>query len=556
MPRKVILCVDDEKFILETLERQISKSSVSKTHEIEIAESAEEALDIISELDRNGDQLAVLVSDQIMPGMKGDELLTKVNETHPDTLKILLTGQASLDAIKNAINSANLYRYISKPWNQTDFTLTIEEAAKSYQQHNKIIEFDSQNKTLKLLNHTAHTISEEMNMEKIVNKLLHSVVTYTKAERVYFILKKDRKFRVIHFLDEDEDNLKSAHLESAENIVTWNESILDKVIPLTQKNQPAGYQMVAEMYYKDEVLGFLFAENPYSKRPFDHNQFEILKMLELHGSSSYENARLYSSIEETNRDIMDSIGYAKRIQNSLLPGRNILEKYFKDYFIIYEPKDVVSGDFYWFAEERGYFFLAVVDCTGHGVPGAFMSVLGSTQLTEIVRHNQITDPAEVLSELHQRINYTLGKNQPDVKVYDGMDLSLLRFDYSLENLEYVGANRPMLLIRERGVMEIPGDKKPIGHTGPYNDESGKRVYTKKTVRLRKGDEIYVFSDGFTDEFGADTGKKFGKKRLIQTLLELNRLPFTSRGAEIEKIITEWRGNQPSIDDRVMIGIRK
>lgn len=554
MARTVILCVDDEKVILETLERQISKSNLGKTFEVEIAESGEEALEIIAELEEEGAELAVLVSDQIMPGMKGDELLIAVNQSHPQTLKILLTGQASLEAVTNAINKARLYRYVAKPWDDTDLMLTIEEAARSFMQYVQIIEYDQHNRLLKSLNTATQEISGATNPKSIAEKLIKSVQLNATVDRIFLLLKDGVSWKVEAFYTIDSAEAQDLTDRSFRDNLTLTNEVFERMKPLMDLPQPVKNSMVIPVERGNEAIGYLFIENNRSKVHFNSNQFEIMHMMTVQTAISLENATLYGSIEEQNKDILDSIYYAKRIQYSLLPAKELLYKHFPDSFVYYQPRDIVSGDFYWYVEEAGYFFIAAVDCTGHGVPGAFMSVLGSTQLNEIVKQSHIRETDQILTEQHERIMLNLGKNEPTAKVNDGMDMALCRFDFSNNELQYAGANRPLLIIREGEIIELQGDKKPIGHSGHYEEAGERRIYTAQTFQLLPGDEVYLFSDGMTDQFG-NGGKKLGKKKLYQNLQTFQSFSMKERRAKVTEMMLNWMGNLRQLDDQILIGLR-
>lgn len=273
-------------------------------------------------------------------------------------------------------------------------------------------------------------------------------------------------------------------------------------------------------------------------------------------------------IESKNKDIIDSITYAKRIQEAILPDHQLFVNELKKTFVLFQPKDIVSGDFYWLATKDNKALFAAVDCTGHGVPGAFMSIVGHNLLDKIVGEYGITEPASILNELNKGVSDTL-RQKADAAVKDGMDMALCAFDPNNKILEYAGAYNPIYIISkdklevldgeeaepnmtENGLMlyEIKGDRFPIGS---YSDE--KKEFKSHRFKLKEGDTIYLFSDGYADQFGGDKGKKFMYKNLKRLFLSMNPL---SMEEQKEKLLTElksWRGPLEQVDDIVVIGSR-
>ncbi|MDZ4664303.1 MAG: SpoIIE family protein phosphatase [Bacteroidota bacterium] len=214
------------------------------------------------------------------------------------------------------------------------------------------------------------------------------------------------------------------------------------------------------------------------------------------------------------------------------------------------PKDIVSGDFYWFGEENNKRIIAAIDCTGHGVPGAFMSMVGNAFLNEIVHEKEITTPALILYELRTRVIHSLKQEGNYLDNKDRMDIAICVFDKDLTNLEFAGANNPLWLIRGRELRQINADKQPIGSSGKELKD-----FTNHKVQLEKNDIIYIFTDGFPDQFGGEKGKKFNYKPLQELLKNHSDKPML----EVEKVLVgkfhEWKGDLQQVDDVCIIGIR-
>ncbi|MGZ3899637.1 MAG: two-component regulator propeller domain-containing protein, partial [Bacteroidia bacterium] len=256
-------------------------------------------------------------------------------------------------------------------------------------------------------------------------------------------------------------------------------------------------------------------------------------------------------LEEKNRDITSSIEYAKRIQEAILPSKDHIFSRFDKAFILYKPKDIVSGDFYWFGEKNGNKIFAVVDCTGHGVPGAFMSMIGHNLLHQIIQEKGVVDPGEILNNLHKGVQEALRQGQNEINTNDGMDVSILSINDSTNEIKWAGANRPLVLINSEGVMiKYDGNKYPVG--GAQIDI--KRLFTTHVIKKELPSMAYMFTDGYADQFGGEKGKKFMVKRFNELLLTIHLKNTKSQKQELERNLEEWRQNHEQVDDVLVVGI--
>lgn len=256
-------------------------------------------------------------------------------------------------------------------------------------------------------------------------------------------------------------------------------------------------------------------------------------------------------IEEHERSITDSIKYAKRIQTAILPPDEFVNETLGENFILYLPKDIVSGDFYWLDKKEDLILVAAVDCTGHGVPGAFMSIVGHSQLNFAINVKNVRKASEILNELNLGVTQTLRDKAGHESVKDGMDLSLCAIDFKKMNMEYAGAFNPLYLIRNNEVLITKADKFPIG----ANPDGKLPRFTNHEINLEKGDVIYLFSDGFADQFGGPRNKKFLSKRFRELLLQVHKLPMHEQKESLIKVYEEWKGDLEQVDDILVIGIR-
>lgn len=254
-------------------------------------------------------------------------------------------------------------------------------------------------------------------------------------------------------------------------------------------------------------------------------------------------------IAEKNKEMTDSLNYAKRIQAAILPKSELITKAFPQSFILYMPKDIVSGDFYSFARKDGKIIIAACDCTGHGVAGAIMSMIGSSLMNQIINEKGITNPGEILNQLNLGIIDAL--KQTENSSHDGMDVSLCTFDLQNLELTFAGANRPLWLVRNNNLESFKSDKFPIG--GLQIDHAGS--FTNQQIKLEKGDAIYIFSDGYADQFGGMLCKKLMTKKFKEILLSIQDKPMNEQGDYLHQFIKDWMGDVEQVDDVMVIGIR-
>ena len=260
-----------------------------------------------------------------------------------------------------------------------------------------------------------------------------------------------------------------------------------------------------------------------------------------------------NEIENRQNEMFGSIRYAKRIQTSILPKPKQIHRDFNDSFVLFMPKDIVSGDFYWYHRIENKYFIAAVDCTGHGVPGAFLSIIGSYLLNSIVIHNGIHTPADILKNLNRKIKISL-KSDSQEQNNDGMDIAFAVIDKELHTLEYSGAMRPLYLFNHNGFEEIKGDKIPISSN--ITGTSINTTYYNNVRTFNPGDQFYIFSDGITDQFGGDDGKKYLTRRFKDLLESIKDKPMREQKDLIRIANEEWRGTKyDQVDDILVIGIR-
>ncbi|HXP51236.1 MAG TPA: SpoIIE family protein phosphatase, partial [Bacteroidia bacterium] len=259
-----------------------------------------------------------------------------------------------------------------------------------------------------------------------------------------------------------------------------------------------------------------------------------------------------SVIEEKNKDILDSITYAKRLQDAILPPIAYIKKHLPESFVLYKPKDIVAGDFYWaYTAEGGAIYIAAADCTGHGVPGALVSVVCSNALNRTVKEFKITEPGKILDKVRELVLETFEKSESIVQ--DGMDISLAAISHKpladSYEVQWSGAFNSLWYVQNGEMKEVPADKQPIGKTDTP------LPFSTHNLNLQKGDTLYLFTDGYADQFGGPKGKKFKYKAMQQLIMDNSQLTMQEQQKLLDQSLESWKGNLEQVDDILIMGIR-
>ncbi|MEN8230541.1 MAG: SpoIIE family protein phosphatase [Bacteroidota bacterium] len=343
---------------------------------------------------------------------------------------------------------------------------------------------------------------------------------------------------------------------------------LEKIIP----EYPDCIRMILTGY--SDVEAIIQAINKgrvyrYITKPWSRDD---LKITIDHALETYnlkqQNKKLFTDLEEANltlekkviertkkieyqrREITDSIQYASRIQSALFPPKEELDRLLPSYFILNKPRNIVSGDYYWLAQKDNKVVVAVADCTGHGVPGAFMSILGVAYLNEILNQTVAIRSNEILNQLRGQVIKSLHQTGKVDEARDGMEIALCVIDFKKKKLQYSGAFRPLYLIRDNGIIELKGDSMPIGI---YNDEESS--FKNEELNFKEDDIIYMFSDGYVDQLGGPNRKTFKSGKFKQLLINIHQKPLHEQKGILEKEYEQWRRDIEQIDDIMVMGIR-
>lgn len=332
----------------------------------------------------------------------------------------------------------------------------------------------------------------------------------------------------------------------ADSIVTAEEKRVTDAQIMTQKAQLDQEAIKRNVLYGGLGALLLFGLFMYNRVKITQRQKSIIEDQKKEVESQKEIAEFQKElVEERNKQITDSIIYAKRIQKAILPPDTRVQEYLKDYFILYKPKDIVAGDFYWMEKKQNILLFAAADCTGHGVPGAMVSVVCNNGLNRSVREYGIVDPGKVLDKTRDIVIEEFSKSEENV--VDGMDISLCAIENNV--LKWAGANNPLWIIRNEELIEIAPDKQPIGkYAFP-------EPFTTHEMEIQKDDIIYIFTDGLQDQFGGEKSKKYKAKRFKNLLLSIVKEPLQHQQKIIDEAFEDWRGDLEQIDDVCIIGVK-
>lgn len=342
--------------------------------------------------------------------------------------------------------------------------------------------------------------------------------------------------------EDSEKSKKIALLQKEKQITLLNQEELDR------KHKVTLYSLIAA------VIGvLLIASLMYSR--FKTKQRANILLEEKNKNIEQQKALIENKnaeLGEKNKEITDGIHYAKRIQMALLTSEKYIAKHLANFFVLYKPKDIVSGDFYWALKTDTHFYFTVADCTGHGVPGAFMSMIGINLLNDIINERKISNPALILDIMREEVIRNLNSEDSEVESKDGMDMVLCKLDLQTRELEFAAANNSLYIYHaeEKELKEYKGDKMPVGK---YTDKFDS--FTRQKIQLKENDQLYAFTDGYPDQFGGPKGKKYKYKQLEENIHSILHLPMNEQKQHLNISFENWKGQLEQVDDVCVIGVR-
>lgn len=457
---------------------------------------------------------------------RGQNIRTISN--NPDMGAILDECTATGKSVK--YDSLNLTNDGKRVWESSTLTPIFDE--KGELEHFIIIDTDITQ--LKDAQDEIHEKNSELERLSIVAEKMNEAVIITDAdgniEYYNYGLVRNSGFTEEEFKEEFKDLMK-LQLLTSQNV--------DEIIE--------GFKTSSEPYFYDSTHqkkdGSLMWTNA-SLSPVYNDQNELSKIIVVYTDID-ERKRFNDQIKEKNKEIMDSISYAKRLQDAILPSTALMQRIFSESFILYKPKDMVSGDFYWLQEVNETLLFAAADCTGHGVPGAMVSFVCHNALNRVIREYQLLQPAEVLDKTTDIVIEQFARNVNDVN--DGMDIALCTLNGT--TLSYSGANNPLWLLRDNDILEIKATKQPVGKY------LTRKPFVNHELEVQKGDVIYLFSDGYADQFGGERKKKFNRANLKRLLVDIGGKPLHEQHDILDTTFENWRGDLEQIDDVCVLGVK-
>lgn len=400
-------------------------------------------------------------------------------------------------------------------------------------------QFKSENINSAVINGRASLkLSQELNLPDYIKKAARTLhLIYTKQNNYKLALEMHELYIRLRDSLNSDDNRKT--ILSAEIKYEYNKKVIADSVKLATEKRINSILLKEEQSKKKITLVGLVLVSIFALITF--NRFKVSRRQK----TIIEKQKVV--VEEKQKEILDSISYAKHLQEAILPSEKIWKTYLPESFVLYKPKDIVAGDFYWMEISEDKLLFAAADCTGHGVPGALVSVVCSNALNRAVKEFQLTDPAKILFKVRELVIETFEKSESEVK--DGMDISLCCLDKKTNELLWSGANNPIWIIKDNQLIEVTADKQPIGK---YAEE---KPFTTHGFSLKKGDLLFTFTDGYADQFGGPKGKKFKYKALKELLFNSRQLNMEDIKSELLLVFNNWKNDTEQIDDVCIVGVK-
>jgi serine phosphatase RsbU (regulator of sigma subunit)/DNA-binding response OmpR family regulator len=593
--RPAILYVESDQAVLQQFADDIQQLAAG--YDVYVASTGNEAQGLLDHLISMQQEIALVLAPEQLNDVNGLVFLTQVYERWPHALRVLLCLPNSPLLQAPELERARLFRVLFQPLEALQLRLTMQEALRHHAQRYELME---KSRILSELHRATMSITGEINLENLLHKLMRILIDNADAEHAYIVMPDKNGTLYIEAAGQsgsyetilahqevtDFSPVCPAVLEygmkSRENVVLHdavNEGFFSNH-PYIRRNFCRSVTCVP-LVYQGQMFGFLYLDNASKPNAFSPYSLELFKLLSAPAAVAIQNAQLYGvleqrvqertgevvaqkrqleiqkdEIQQKNDDIMGSIRYARRIQEALLPKASEMRELLPQSFVYYKPKDIVSGDFFWISQRLSKIILAAADCTGHGIPGAFMTIMSNTLLKQVVELEGIFKPSEILHQLDLRVRMALQQDSlsPEVsQQQDGMDCAICQIDIRRNKLIYAGANRPLVLIRNGELIEYKPDKYGIG--GEITGEITSREYTEHTIDILPGDTYYMFSDGYQDQIGEEVNKRFKARRFYQMLLDLQERDMEHQRVLLDAELRHWRGDLEQTDDILILGVR-
>jgi PAS domain S-box-containing protein len=472
--------------------------------------------------------------------------------------------------IANAIENAHLYETMEEQIKQrTQEVLSQKEKLETNYANTKLLSEIGQ-QMASSLSFEEIFITLHQNVNKVMNAEMFGVRIYHPESNMIeykYEMEGGQREPVVFVPMNDDDNYSVWCIKNKKEIfINDNKKEYKKYVK--EIKVPMGQMPDSLLFYpmivNDKVIGVITVQC-MEKNAYNDYHLDVLKTLASYAGSALHNAALYETLEikvkdrtlaleEKNKSIMDSINYAKRIQDVILPEKKIIDKFLKDYFIFYQPKDIISGDFYLIDEiitsngERLYSMI-IGDCTGHGVPGGMLSMLCSSLIRQSFKMKEINSPADSLKFVSNQLQSLFKGDSNKRTLMDGMDAAYCVLNKEKKVLHFAGANNSLLIVRDNNIMEIKGDKQSVSYTENFIP------FNLHEIKIQENDILYLFTDGFPDQFGGENDKKYKKNQFKEFLLSIHKKPMEKQYELVNAEFTAWKGNNEQTDDICILGVR-
>ncbi|MES2591512.1 MAG: tetratricopeptide repeat protein [Bacteroidota bacterium] len=490
--------------------------------------------------------------------------------------------KASYGALSDLYEKKGDYKqahYYHKLYSEIKDTLLNEESSKQMTEMSAKYDSEQKDKAIQLLNKDKETqaslaIEEKRRQQVILYSVLgFSILVIVFSLFIYRNLRQKKKLNIelekLSIVARETDN--GVLICGPNGEIEWCNTGLTRLLGYTLEDLKQKGNTLEEISSSSEIKTIIH-QSIENKKPSTYQSLNIskdgkarwmqstltpildnagnLKKLVVIDMDVTDRKQADDEIRQKNQNITDSLNYAKRIQQAILPSREFVKTFIPDSCILFNPKNIVSGDFYWIHPINEHeVLIAAVDCTGHGVPGAFMSIMSFNLLEQLVKEHQVYEPALILNDLSKAVIKALKQTNEIGMVKDGMDIALCKINYKTLELEYAGAHNALYLIRNGILMETKADQRAIGISMATND------FLNHKIKLEKGDCIYIFTDGFVDQKGGPENKKFFYRPFQKLLIDMHHLEMQEQELKLEKTISEWKGKKEQIDDILVIGVR-
>lgn len=519
-----ILIVDDAPKNIQLLANILSKES----YQLGYAQNGMQALEIVKK-----SSFDLILLDVMMPELDGFQVChqLKSDANTKNIPVIFLTAKTDEESIIKGFESGGV-DYLTKPFNSAELKIRVKTHLEASNFKKRIIEINNQ-------------LVKEIEGRQEAELKLSIVASETDNGVMIFDSNGILEWQNISIGKMFEGTSVKDQLTNGKHIVeiSQNADIEDICNECTQ----TGESKIYETEYFVEGNGSRWMQTTMT--PIFNEQRKLEKIITI-DSDITKIKKAEGEIKMQNEKITDSIRYALRIQHAILPPLQKLEQFFPESFILLRPKDIVSGDFFWIHETEENIYIAAVDCTGHGVPGAFMSIISNNLLNRAILQQKLEKPSDILDFLNQEVVISLNKDS-SVEVKDGMDIALCAFNRNGNSLQYAGASNSLILIRDGELIEIRADSSPIG--GDFM--RGRNSFTNHLIEIKPQDRLYMFSDGYVDQFGGEDKRKFFKKNFRKLLVDSSTKTIRNQREHLKQVFKEWKGSLEQIDDVLIVGIQ-